>query len=385
MKFAKRAQTIEHSLTRELFDKAKNYDNVIDLTLGDPDILPSEKIRKAACDAVIKGQTRYSANAGLPELREAICRCMKKEYQVSFEPNSEVIVTVGGMEALYLSLACILDEGDEVIIQAPYYVNYVQMVRMCGGVPVIINTAEESGFAFTEEQLKNAITDRTAAIIINSPCNPTGVVLGAEILDKIAEIARQNNLFVISDEVYRTLLYDGCRYESIITRPGMKDHTILIDSFSKRFAMTGYRVGYAAASADMVANMAKMQENVAACAPLPSQYAAIAAYNECVEDSFVYETFAKRHEYMVQAINSIEGLYCRRPEGAFYLFVNISSTSLDCVEFAYKLLEAEQVAVVPGISYGSEYHNYIRIAYTRDLEQLKAAAARITRFMESLK
>ena len=381
MKISKRAQVIEPSLSRQLFNMAKAYNDVVDLTLGDPDVLPAEIVRNAACEAVKKGRTRYSANAGLIELRRAIAECVSQEYNIKIDPATELIATVGGMEALYLTIACLIDEGDEVIIHAPYYVNYVQMVRMCGGVPVIIYTDEKSGFTFTREQLENAVTSKTAAIIINSPCNPTGVIFGNQLLDDIAEVAQRNNLVVISDEVYRTLIFDGKKHESIITRPGMKERTVLVDSLSKRFAMTGYRVGYAVAPAELTENMTKMQENVAACAPLPSQYAGIAAYDFCKEDRHILEIFEQRRSYMADAINGIRGLHCEMPAGTFYLFVNISSTGLDCLSFACKLLEEEHVAVVPGRTYGEAYDNYIRIAYTLDIERLKTAIERICRFM----
>ncbi|MBE5948038.1 MAG: pyridoxal phosphate-dependent aminotransferase [Lachnospiraceae bacterium] len=381
MKISKRAQIIETSLSRQLYNMAKTYNDVIDLTLGDPDIMPAEVIRNAACKAVKEGKTRYSANAGLFDLRKAIAKCVSQEYNMEINPDTELIVTVGGMEALYLSLACLIDEGDEVIIPAPYYVNYVQMVRMCGGVPVIVYTDEESGFCVTREQLENAITPKTVAVIINSPCNPTGVVLGGELLNEIAEIAIKENLVVISDEVYRTLIFDGKKHESIITRPGMKARTVVIDSTSKRFAMTGYRVGYAIASPELIENMTKMQENVAACAPLPSQYAGIAAYDFCSHDTRIFEKFKQRREYIVNAIKGIKGMHFEAPEGTFYLFVNISLTGMDCLSFAQKLLEEEHVAVVPGRTYGEAYDGYIRIAYTVEINRLKLAVERISRFM----
>lgn len=385
MKISQKAKVIEPSLSRQLFNLAKQYSNVIDLTLGDPDFPPSPVIRDAACAAIHAGKTRYSANAGLLELRQAIAACMADEYGIAPDPGKNIIITVGGMEALYLSLACLLDEGDEVIIPAPYYVNYVQMVRVCGGVPVIIETSEEAGFVFTAEQLEAAVTERTVAIILNSPCNPTGMMLGAALLDEVAEIARKHDLVVISDEVYRSLIYDGNVHESMITRPGMQERTVLVDSLSKRFAMTGYRIGYAIAPEELTANMVKMQENVAACAPLPSQHAGIAAYRLCHQDTHIAQKFLERRDYIYQAINEIDGLRCIKPAGTFYLFVNIAATGLDCLTFAYRLLEDEQVAVVPGITYGTAYSDYIRIAFTLELNDLKEAANRLARFLSSLR
>ena len=384
MKISKRAHAIEPSLSRQLFNMAKNYDDVVDLTLGDPDIVPSVKIREAACEAVMGGKTKYSANAGLQTLREIIAKNFTEEYNMEIDPMKEIIMAVGGMEALYLSFACLLDEGDEVIILAPYYVNYKQMVQMCAAKPVIINTTEESGFGVSVEQLEAAITDRTVAIVVNTPGNPTGAVLNGEVLSGIAEIAKKYDLTVISDEVYRTLIFDNRKHESIVNIPGMRERTIVIDSVSKRFAMTGYRLGYAIGPEEIIANMVKMQENVAACAPLPSQYAAIAAFEQCVNDTSICEEFQQRRDYIYESINAIEGLSCRKPEATFYLFVNISKTGMNCLDFAYKLLEEEHVAVVPGMTYGEAYTDFIRIAYTLKVDGLKVAVERIERFMKRL-
>ena len=384
MKISKMANAVEPSLSRQLFNMAKNYNDVIDLTLGDPDIVPSEKIRKAACEAVMGGKTKYSANAGLQTLREVIAKNFTQEYNIEIDPLKEIIMAVGGMEALYLSFSCLLDEGDEVIILAPYYVNYKQMVQMCGAKPVIINTTEESGFGVSVEQLEAAVTDRTVAIVVNTPGNPTGAVLSGEVLEGIADIAKKYDLAVISDEVYRTLIFDGRRHESIINLPDMRERTIVIDSVSKRFAMTGYRLGYAIGPEEIISNMVKMQENVAACAPLPSQYAAIAAFEQCVNDTSIREEFEVRRNYIYESINAINGLSCRKPDATFYLFVNISKTGMNCLDFAYKLLEEEHVAVVPGITYGAAYTDFIRIAFTLKVDGLKAAVERIERFMNRL-
>ncbi len=383
MKISNTANAVEPSLTRKLFNMAKEYNDVIDLTLGDPDVPPSEKIRLAACEAIMQGKTRYSANAGLPELREKIVENFENEYKLQIDP-SNVIVTVGGMEALFLSLTCMINPGDEVIILAPYYVNYKQMVSMCSGVPVIVNTKEENGFAVSTEMLEKVITDKTVAIIINTPCNPTGAVLGKESLEAIATLAKKYDFAVISDEVYRCLIYDDAKHQSIVKLPDMLERTVVIDSFSKRFAMTGYRVGYAIAPADFTAAMIKLQENVAACAALPSQYAGIAAFEQCVDDTFIKDEFQKRRDYLYTAINNIKGLSCIKPAATFYLFVNIKETGLDALTFAYKLLENQHVAVVPGIAYGDEYKDYVRIAYTMEIDVLKKAISRIEKFVSDL-
>ncbi len=384
MKISKMANAVEPSLARKLFNMTKQFNDVVDLTMGDPDLKPNELIRQAACEAVNAGKSRYSVNAGLPELRSAAAARFEKEYGMTVDPMTEMMISVGGMEGLFLSLACLIDDGDEVIIPAPYYVNYVQMVRMLGGVPVILYSTEENGFSLDPKAVEAAVTGRTAAIIVNSPCNPTGEVLSGQVLRELADIACRHDLTVISDEVYKTLIYDGAEHQSIIRQPGMRERTVLIDSLSKRFSMTGYRVGICIAPAELIANMVKMQENVAACAPVPSQHAGVAAYGYCADDPGLLEVFTERRNFMADAVNAIPLLSCRRPAGTFYLFVNIEKTGLGCLDFCYRLLEAEHVAVVPGITYGAPYEHYIRIAYTHDIAVLREGAERIARFCRSL-
>ena len=384
MKISKRALGIEPSLGRQLFNMAQKYNDVIDLTLGDPDLMPSEKIRNAACYAIMSGKTRYSANKGLIDLRKNIANSFHNEYGLSVNPDTEVMITVGGMEGLYLAIACLIDDGDEVIIQAPYYANYVQMVRMCGGIPKIIYTDEENNFSFTKKQLEDAISDRTVAIIINTPSNPTGRVYDSSTLDMLADFAIKNDLIVISDEVYRSLIFDGKIHDSIIKREGMQKRTVLVDSMSKRYSMTGYRLGYVICDSELAENMSKMQENVAACASLPSQYAAIAAISECFDDNSNVQEYEQRRNFICKAINEIELLSCNKPDATFYLFVNIEKTGMDCIDFAYKLLEHEHVAVVTGVIYGDKYHNYIRIAFTVGIDKLSIAVNRISKFINSI-
>lgn len=385
MKLSSVASGLEVSLTRQLFNKAKAFSDVIDLTLGDPDLVPSIKIRDAACAAIQQGKTRYSVNAGLLEARLAIGKCIENEYKIKIDCSSEIMLTIGGMGALYISLMALVDAGDEVLVIAPYYVNYVQMVRMCGGVPVIINTDPENNFAIDIDALEKKVSGRTVAIIINSPCNPSGTVIDGKTLDKLAEFVKLHNIAVISDEVYRTLIYDNKHHESIFTRPDMKGRTIMIDSMSKRFAMTGYRCGFAVGPENVISAMTKMQENIASCTPLPSQYAAIKAYDECCHDNWIKDEFEKRRDYIWNAINEIPLLSCNKPDATFYLFVNIKETGMDSVAFAHSLLEAQHVAVVPGVTYGDAYNHYIRIAYTMDIEILKQAVARIAKFISIIK
>ena len=382
MRLSEKVAMIEPSLTRRLYDLAAQYRDVIDLTLGDPDIKPDKVIRMAAADAIMEGKTRYSANAGLMAVRKAVADTFEEEYGIEVAPESEVIMTVGGMEALYLALSAIINPGDEVIVHAPYYVNYVQMIQMCGGIPVLIETKEENGFLFTMEEVKGLISSKTVAMILNTPSNPTGQMLSAELLDGLAELICEKDILVISDEVYRGLVFEG-KHESIVTRPGMQERTMVIDSMSKRFAMTGYRIGYAIGNAEWISAMVKMQENVAACAPLASQYAALTALKECREGDTLCDTFKERVRAMEKELNRSNLLHCVPQVATFYLFVNIQKTGMTSLEFAYKLLEKEHVAVAPGVVYGKAYDSYIRIACTLEKERLLEAAKRIIRFADA--
>lgn len=378
------AAGMETSLTRQLFNRARELDRVIDLTLGDPDLTPSPAIRAAAERAIQEGRTHYSVNAGLIQAREAIADCFRAETGIAADPATEIMLTVGGMGALYLSLAALINPGDEVILIGPYYVNYIQMIRMQGGVPVVIYTDPKENFRIDPARVEQVITGKTVAMILNSPCNPTGQVIGGEVLDALAAIARKHDLAVISDEVYKTLLFDGAKYESIITRPGMRQRTILIDSMSKRFSMTGYRCGFAVGPAEVIGAMTKMQENTASCTPLPSQYAAIEAYTACREEHWIRDEFEQRRNVLWDALQGIPGIFCLKPAATFYLFLNIEGSGMNSVDFAWRLLEEQRVAVVPGVTYGEAYGGYVRIAFTRQAEELREAAVRLRRFMEKI-
>ena len=384
MKISQKAEVIEPSLTRDLFNRALKLEDVINLTLGDPDLPPPQSVRNAACDAIRKGKTRYSANAGLIDLRKAIAGSFTKEYGLPCNPAEEVITTVGGMEALYLAFSSIIDVGDEVIILSPYYVNYVQMVRMNGGVPIIIETKETDGFAVDPTVLEAHLSEETVAIVVNNPCNPTGALLPRPVLGEIARIAKERNLYVISDEVYKSLVYDGKKHCSVLEFPDMRNRTILIDSLSKKYAMTGWRLGWAIGPRDVIAAMTKMQENVAACAPLPSQYGAIEALKDDTDVAYIHSTFAERRDLIYQEINACPKLSALKPTATFYIFVNIRETGMKSLDFALRLLEAQHVAVVPGVAYGKAYDDYVRIAFTHDVGVLSEACARIRHFVEGL-
>lgn len=379
------ANGIQTSFTRQLFNMAKEYDDVIDFTLGDPDVQTHDAIKAAACRAIEQGKTRYSQNAGLLELRQTIAKYYNRKEQLAYRQEDEIMVTVGAMEGLYLCLLAMLNPDDEVIIPAPYYVNYTQMVAMCHAKPVIVDNPEVTDLMYRLEDIERAITPRTRAIMINTPSNPTGRVLSQEMLVGIAEIAKKHDLVVIADEVYKCLIYDKQPWRSIAHIEGMRERTILVNSLSKEFCMTGYRIGYVLGPSEIITAMTKLQENVAACAPLPSQYAAIEALGSTEDYSKdMVRIFTERKECIVEGISAIDGLTCREPDATFYLMVDISSTGMNSVDFAIALLKSQHVAVVPGITYGKCCDHYVRIAFTRELDYIREGVKRIGEFMRSL-
>ena len=378
------AAGIKPSLTRKLFDMAKGYDDVVDFTLGDPDLPPHTAIKAAGCRAIEEGRTRYSQNAGLLDLRNTISTYYNSKEALLYDAQKEIIVTVGAMEGLYLSLLAILNPGDEVIIPAPYWINYTQMVSMCHAVPIIVDS-DEDDLTVSVDSIKRVVTSKTKAIIINTPNNPTGIVMSQDILAGIADLAITYNFAVIADEVYKTLMYDQPAFKSIAHFPGMRERTILINSFSKEFCMTGWRIGYVLAPEIVIAAMTKMQENVVACAPLPSQYAAIEALkNADVYSEMMRTEFRKRRDVLYDGIQRIDLLSCRQPDATFYLMVNIKKTGFDSESFAYRLLQDVQVAVVPGITYGEICEGYVRLAFTLSIERIREGIIRLDKFIQNL-
>lgn len=384
MKASKRITKIEPSLTRKMFNLAQNFDDVIDLTLGDPDMAPPAQLRKAAYKAMEGNKLHYSANAGLPAARQAVSNKIKEVWGQEYRPDN-IAITVGGMEALFLSLYCMVDEGDEVIVFAPYYINYVQMIELCGGSAVIVDAYDaQKGLCIHKDVLEAAVTDKTVAIIINSPNNPTGDAFNRETLGDIAAVAAAHDLFIISDEVYRTLLYDGRAHESVLQFPDAAGRTLVVDSMSKEYSMTGWRIGFAFGPQEVIANMVKMQENVAACANVASQYALVEAYGGKVQNNFIVEELQKRRDYLYGALSGIKWLRVQKPKATFYMFVDISQTGYLSEEFAYKLLKDVHVAVVPGVVYGKAYDSYIRVAYTKKIGMLENAVQRFHTFFDKL-
>ena len=386
MRIAERVACVLPSPPRAVFDLASTLDDVVDLTLGDPDLPPPENVRAAACRAIMEGKTRYSANAGLKELRRAIAADAEKNLGISVDPDSEVIVTVGAMEASFLSLYTLLQPGDEVVIHAPFWINYSQVVRSLGATPVFVYTKPEEDFQLTAEALEAVLTPKTRLVVLNSPNNPTGAIIPDETLKKIAALAQERNFAVLSDEIYESLIYDGKTSKSILSFPGMKERAILINGMSKRFAMTGYRLGWAIAPAPVIAQMTKMQENIVACAPLPAQYAGIEALSERTDPSFIREEFQHRRDVLYNGINAIPGLRCKPIPATFYAMVDISGSGLEAEDFVYRMLREVKVATVFGPAYGGEcYKDFIRIAFTMKEARLKVAIERIADFMEKIR
>lgn len=384
---SKVATSIEPSLTRQLFNEAKKYNDVIDFTLGDPDIQTPEGIKLAGCEAIMTGKTRYSQNAGLLELRQIISKYAQSKERLCYNPQTEIIVSVGAMEAVFLALASMINDGDEVVFPAPFYVNYKQMVEICHGIPVVVSDPYgPDDLSCSVEAVRAAITSKTKAIILNTPSNPSGKIFSWEFIEGVADIAREFDLYVITDEVYKCLVYGGApRPKSIATIPDMKERTLYINSLSKEFCMTGWRIGYALGPEPIINSMTKLQENVAACAPLPSQYAAMEALRLDKDYSACMATiFAKRRDALVEEIKKCDKLKAIVPDATFYMMVNIKETGMKSVEFAYSLLQHAHVAVVPGITYGEICDDYIRIAFTLDEDLIREGVQRIVKYVNSL-
>lgn len=383
IKISNTANAIAPSLIRSIFNLAKSMDDVVDFTLGDPDVQPHQAIKDAACAAIQAGKTRYSQNAGLLELRETISKYYIRKEGFAYNPATEIMVSVGAMEGLYLAFLAMLDEGDEVIIPAPYYVNYVQMVQLCKGVPVVVDNPNSDELSFTVEDVEAAITSKTRAIIINTPSNPSGKIIPQDKLHALAELAKKYDLVVIADEVYKCLIYDDTSFRSIVALDGMRERTLLVNSLSKEFCMTGYRLGYVLGPQEIIAAMTKLQENVAACAPLPSQYAGIEALSGRNDySSHMVETFTERRNVLYEGLKDISQICPVLPEATFYMMVDISKTGMTSLEFAHDILKEAKVALVPGIAYGQSCDRYVRIAFTLERSRIEEGVRRIKKYFE---
>ncbi|UXH43703.1 aminotransferase [Rossellomorea vietnamensis] len=379
---AQSVKNLKPSGIRKFFDLAANMEGVISLGVGEPDFITSWTVREAAILSLEQGYTSYTANAGLLELREKIARYMKDGYSVDYDPKTEIIVTVGASQALDISMRAIIDQGDEVIIVEPGFVSYVPLVQLAGGVPVTVETKPENGFKVTAEELEAAITSKTKAVLLCSPNNPTGTVLERGNLESLAEVIRKHDLVVFSDEIYAELAYDS-HHVSIASLEDMRKRTIVINGFSKGFAMTGWRLGYICAPEEIASSLLKIHQYAMMCASTPAQYAAVEALDKGMDDVMeMKRSYRHRRHYFVDSLNEL-GLTCHTPGGAFYAFPSIQKTGMSSGEFAEKLLMEEKVAVVPGNVFGKGGEGFIRCSYASSMEQLQEAVKRMKRFVEN--
>ena len=383
-RLSKRARAIEPSGIRRFFDLLDDMEDVVSLTVGQPDFITPWHIRTAAIESLEAGKTYYTSNRGLTLLREEICKYLARRFSLSYDPTSELLVTVGGSEAIDLVIRGVVDPGDEVIIPAPCFVCYEPLVTLSGGVPVIIETKEEDLFRLTPEALKAALTPKTKLLVLPFPNNPTGAVMPREDLEKIAEVLRGTNVLVLSDEIYAELTY-GSRHVSIASLPGMRERTLLVSGFSKAYAMTGWRLGYLAAPADMVKEIFKIHQYGIMCAPTTAQYGAIEAMQNGDGDiAEMAAEYDRRRKYLVKRLREL-GLPCFEPQGAFYVFPNISEFGMTSEEFCEKLLYDYRVAIVPGTAFGKSGEGFARISYAYSVSHLDKALDRMTQMLQDLR
>ena len=376
-------QTIKPSGIRKFFDIVNTMEGAISLGVGEPDFETPYFIRDEGVYSLEKGRTFYTSNSGLMDLRMEIDRYIKRKYKVSYNPAKEIIVTVGGSEGIDIALRAMLNPGDEVLLPQPSYVSYEPCTILASGVPVIIDLKEENGFKLTAEQILEKITDKTKILILPFPNNPTGSILSYKELEEIAKVCIEKDLFVLSDEIYCELTYAG-DHASIIQVPGMKERTILINGFSKSYAMTGCRLGYACGPEKIIEQMTKIHQFCIMCAPTTSQYAAVIALRDGDEAvAKMRESYNQRRRYVLSRLNDM-GLTCFEPEGAFYVFPSIKRFGIRSEEFATRLLMEEKVAVVPGTAFGDSGEGYLRISYAYSINQLKEALGRIENFVKRL-
>ncbi len=374
---------IEPSGIRKFFDIVSEMKDAVSLGVGEPDFDTPWHIREEGIYSLEKGRTFYTSNAGLKELREEICRYLSRRMNLSYDPLHEVMVTVGGSEAIDAALRAMINPGDEVLIPQPSFVSYVPCTIMADGKPVIIELEEKDQFKLTKEKLLEKITPKTKILVMPFPNNPTGAIMEKEELAEIAEIVEEKDLFVISDEIYSELCYLG-EPVSIASFPGMRERTVVINGFSKAYAMTGWRLGYACAPANILAQMLKIHQFAIMCAPTTSQYAAVSALKNGDKDvEIMRESYNQRRRYLLHAFKEM-GLDCFEPFGAFYAFPSIKRFGMSSDEFANRLLREEKVAVVPGTAFGSCGEGYLRISYAYSLESLKEALGRLERFVKKL-
>lgn len=378
-------QNIKPSGIRKFFDIAATMDDVISLGVGEPDFQTPWSVRKAGITSLEKGKTKYTSNSGLEALRREISNYINRKCGVEYDPLHEILISVGGSEAIDATLRAVITPGDEVIIPQPSYVCYEPITELCGGVPVIIETLAENDFKVTPEQLKAAISDKTKALILPYPCNPTGAIMEREDLEALAKILRDTNILVISDEIYSELTFAEQPHVSIASIDGMRERTILINGFSKTFSMTGWRLGFACGPQEIISQVTKIHQFAIMCAPTTAQYAAIEALRNCDEAvADMKAEYNRRRRLIVDGFNKA-GLTCREPKGAFYSFPCIKSTGLTSDEFCERLLESKHVAVVPGTAFGRGGEGFVRASYCYSTEHIIEALRRIEEFVKEIK
>lgn len=380
---SKVTKEIKPSGIRKFFDIVSEMKDAISLGVGEPDFDTPWHIREEGIYSLERGRTFYTSNAGLKELKIEVCNYLKRKLDLDYNYNTDIIITVGGSEAIDIAMRAMLDPGDEVLIPQPSYVSYVPCAQLIHAVPVIIELKEENQFRLTKQELLDSITDKTKVLILPFPNNPTGAILEKEDLEKIAQVCIEKDIFVISDEIYSELTYKG-EHVSIASIPGMKERTVVINGFSKAYAMTGWRLGYAAAPAVIMEQMIKIHQFAIMCAPTTSQYAAVEALKHGDKDvRRMCESYNQRRRYLIHEFRKM-GLECFEPFGAFYVFPNIKKFGMTSEEFATRLLEEEKVAVVPGTAFGDCGEGFLRISYAYSLENLKIALGRVRNFVERL-
>ena len=381
---AKKITQVRPSGIRKFFDIASEMDDVISLGVGEPDFDTPWRIREEGIFSLERGRTFYTSNAGLQELRDEICRYLDRKIHVSYDPKKETMVTVGGSEAIDVALRCMLDPGDEVLIPQPSYVSYVPCTIMADGVPVIVELKNKNEFKLTVEDMEKKITDRTKILVMPFPNNPTGSIMTREDLEPVAEFVKEHDLYVLSDEIYSELSYKG-DHVSIASLPGMRERTIVINGFSKGFAMTGWRLGYCCGPEAILKQMIKLHQFAIMCAPTTSQYAAVEGLRGCEEEvEEMRKAYNQRRRFLMHEFARM-GLECFEPYGAFYVFPSIEEFQMSSDEFATRLLKEERVAVVPGSAFGDCGEGFLRISYAYSLEDLKVALGRLGHFIQRLR
>lgn len=381
---AANVRAIPRSGIRDFFDIVQGMKDVISLGVGEPDFVTPWHIREAAIYALERGRTSYTSNLGLLKLREAIAAHLEKHFKVAYDPKKQILIAVGVSEALDIALRAVINPGDEVIYHEPCYVSYSPSIAMTHGVPVAVACKAENGFAVSAEAIEKVITPRSKILILNFPTNPTGGTMTREELQKIAGVAQKHNLLVITDEIYAELTFEG-EHVSIASLPGMKERTIFLHGFSKAYAMTGFRIGYACGPAEIIEAMMRIHQYSMLCASIISQEAALEAIEHGENDTAeMREQYKLRRNFIVKALNEM-GLKCHLPRGSFYAFPSIASVGLSSRDFAVKLLEQEKVACVPGSAFGASGEAYLRCCFATSLEQIQIAAERMGRFVKQLR